>query len=295
MKTRVLFGIIVSSFVAGTVLWAANDADAQRRQRRQNRRVQRTPHSDAIAPALGEIQWGWSRRELLEHFTKKIRNDFQPRIHKARDAMTEDQLRHQRDQQIRRIRSSYVEFNGQTTGHDSGFLRDEFTHRNRESMLRVRSENADNYYFFIRGRLWKWYRAFDASVFQGADFDQFAASLQGRFGQGRVRSGALIEGAQERQWIEWQDDSTRARAVDNNTFYGFYCLIFEEKDTLHRLEELRTNGGRNRDQGHALVDSVISDGEETDSDTNADIADRITGNIRRREDAPANDDSSMKP
>lgn len=288
---RVLVGVLASTFVVGLLAWSAGDADAQRRRRRGRQPAEeRTPHSDAIAPALGEIQWGWTKRQLLEYFTRKIRAEYQPRINKARDAMTEDRLRHERDQRIRRMRESYVEFRGQTSGYDSGFLRDEFTHNNGEAMIRVRSENADDYYFFINDHLWKWYRAFDASVFEGADWEQFGQALQARFGPARERTGSLVEGGDERTWLEWQDDTTRARAIDNNTFYGFYCLVFEEKATLERLGELRRNRRRRGRNSHALVDAVTGDGDEAaNPDANADIVDRITGNIRNRQDAPDND------
>ncbi|MEM9074691.1 MAG: hypothetical protein AAGE52_39715 [Myxococcota bacterium] len=290
---RVVAGVLTSSFVVGVALWSTGDADAQRRRRRGRQaqpRAEQTPHSEAIAPALGDVEWGWSKRQLLGYFTKKLRAEYQPRINKARDAMTEDRLRHERDQRIRRMRDSYVSFTGQTSGYDSGFLRDEFSHNNSESMVRVRSDNADDYYFFIRGRLWKWYRAFDSSVFQGADWAQFGEALQGRFGPARERTGALVEGGDSRTWLEWQDDATRARAIDNNTFYGFYCLVFEDKGTLSRLGELRTNEQRRGRRSHALVDAVTGDGEEAENpDAHADIVDRITGNIRNRQDAPDND------
>lgn len=291
MMKRTLVGVVASTLLIG-LLGYGSDADAQRRRRRAQPAEEVTPQSDAIAGALGPVQWGWSRRDLINHFTRNLRAEYRPNIHKARDAMTADNLRHQLNQRIRRIRESVVEFNGRTTGYDSGFLRDEFTHRNNESMVRVRSENADDYYFFINDRLWKWYRAFDASVFQGADFERFSGALMGRFGEGRVREGRMTETAEEdKNWIEWQDDTTRLRAVDNHTFYGFYCLSFESKAILANLSNLRTNRQRRGRGNHALVDAVTS-GESADNpDSNADIVDRLTGNIRRRQNAPA--DSSM--
>ena len=279
---RAIAGVVISSFVVGLVAIFGSDADAQqrRRRRRQQRRANVTPHSDAIRGALGDVEWGWDRRRLVKYFTNKLREDYRPRIHKAGGAIEEDRLIHERDQKIRQLRKNFVRFNGRTTGYDSGFLRDEFTHRNNETMLRVRSDNADDYYFFIRGRLWKWYRAFDASVFAGADWEQFSAALQGRFGRARQRQGALVEGGEDRQWLEWQDNESRARAIDNRTFYGFYCLVFESKETLANLDTLRTNPSRRRDRTHSLVQAVTADGEGGD-DAHADIVDRITGNRRR--------------
>jgi len=290
---RVVVGVLASTFLVGTIAAFTSDADAQRRRRRGRQAQQRepvTPESDAIDPAMGDIEWGWSRNQLVGYFTKKLRREYAPRIHKAGGAIEEDRLIHERNRKIQQLREGYVAFNGRTTGYDSGFLRDEFTHNNREAMLRVRSENADDYYFFIRGRLWKWYRAFDAAVFQGADFEQFGQALQGRFGEGRTRREPLTEGGEVHQWIEWQDDATRLRAIDQTTFYGFYCLVFESKETLANLDTLRTNRDtRNQRDSHALVDAVTRD-DDASRDHHQDIVDRITGNIRRRTNAPNEDD-----
>ncbi|RLB53691.1 MAG: hypothetical protein DRJ42_11245 [Deltaproteobacteria bacterium] len=278
---RVIIGVLVSTFLVGMFTVGA---DAQRRRRRQQRE-QVAPQSAEIAPALGELRWGMTRDEVYDHFVKQVRERYRPRLSKARDAMAEDNLRHQQREEVQRIRRSYVRFRGQTTGWDVSFLRDEFTHGNGEAMLVVRDSNSQNFYFFIRNRLWKWYKAFDADVFAGQTFDQFAGALQGRFGQARDRNGRLTERGQEKHWLEWQDPSTRLRAIDENRFYGFYCMVFEDKETVGRLDQLRTNTIGQRDDGHALVDAVTGDDSEA-SQANQDIVDRLTGMIRRRTQAP---------
>jgi hypothetical protein len=243
------------------------------------------PDSAAISEALGELHWGMEPRELHEFFVNKIRERFREPLSKAPGTIEEDRIRHQMDAEIRRLRESYVRFDGDRTGWDLSFLRAEFTHGNRESMLVYRDENSQNFYFFIHGRLWKWYKAFDASVFQGQSFDQFAHAVQGRFGQAADRTGRLVEGGPMQHWLEWQDHTTRLRAVDQNRFYGFYCLVFEDRGTLSRLDELRTTTiPSQQNQGPALGESVMvpEGGEDTQGDGNADIVDRITGHIRRR-------------
>jgi len=281
---RVVIGVLLSSLVAGT--WAiATDSEAQRRRQRQQRQ-QQAPQSEGIAEALGELSWGMTNREVYNHFVQKIREKYRERINKARDAMREDRLRHAMNNEIQEIRRSYVRFNGQTTGWDVSFLRDEFTHGNSESMLMVRDGNSQNFYFFINDRLWKWYKAFDASVFAGQSFDQFARALQGRFGEALEKNGRLTERGAEKRWLEWQDSDTRLRAIDENRFYGFYCLVFESKDVVGRLDQLRTNTIRRNNDGHALVDAVTSDDGEATSE-NQDILDHITGRLRRRTQAEA--------
>lgn len=268
------------AFAAVVVLASANHSSAQGSPT--------TPVSDAIAPELGEIRWGWSEAQLVEHFEAKIRARYRRPLQTARDALQEDTLRQRMAAELARVREDRFAFNGQTSGHDSGFLRDEFTHNNGESMRRVRGENTEDFYFFIRGRLWKWYRAFDARVFEGASFEQFRVALEGRFGPGAMRRGQLHEAAEEREWIEWRDAQTRLRAIDNTTFYGFYCLVFESRDTLRRLPQLRRNRPRARQGAHPLVEQVTrDDGRPTGPGRHENIIDRITGNDRR---PPASED-----
>ena len=116
------------------------------------------------------------------------------------------------------------------------FLKGEFTHNNDESMLVVRDENSQNFYFFIGGKLWKWYKAFDAAVFPAGNFATFAGAVAAPLRQGAsTRKASFAPGEGERHWLEWQDKQTRLRAVDQTDFYGFYCLVFEEKATLDNL------------------------------------------------------------
>ena len=278
---RVVIGVLLSTFIVGLVTY---DTEAQRRRRQRQQRVEQAPESEGIAEALGELRWGMTNREVYNHFVRKIREAYSERLNKARDAMQEDRLRAAMNNEIQRIRRSYVRFNGQTTGWDVSFLRDEFTHGNNESLLVVRDGNSQNFYFFINDRLWKWYKAFDASVFAGQSFEQFARALQGRFGEALERTGRLTDRGTEKRWLEWQDRSSRLRAVDENRFYGFYCLVFEDKSTVSRLDELRSNTIRRNDGSHALVDAVTQDSEAQLE--NQDVVDRITGRIRRRTQAP---------
>ncbi len=286
-------GVSLLSLLAVTV--EAQRGRHGRRQRQAQARETAPPNSAAIAEALGELHWGMEPREVHQYFVNKIRERYRERLTKAPGTIEEDRIRHDMEDEIRRLRESYVRFDGDRTGWDLSFLRTEFTHGNRESMLVYRDENSQNFYFFIQGRLWKWYKAFDATAFQGQTFDQFAEAVQGRFGHAADRTGTLVEGGPTEHWLEWQDQTTRLRAVDHNRFYGFYCLVFEDRGTLGRLDQLRTHTLPSQaEQSHALVESVTlpEGGDSSDGDGNSDIVDRITGNIRRRPEASGAQGSS---
>ena len=287
---RFVIGLVIATACVGAI---TSGVDAQRRGRNAAR-ARTAPRSAAIAPALGDIRWGMTNRQVFDHFRGKIAARYREQLSDIRDAVEEDRLRHEMTQEVQRVRRSYIRFNGQTTGWDVSFLRDEFTHNNNESMLVVRDGNSQNFYFFINDRLWKWYKAFDARVFQGQEFTQFASALQGRFGRALERSGRMTERGDEKHWLEWQDTQTRLRAIDENRFYGFYCLVFEEKSTLGRLSDLRINGGPANGNRHALVEAVTHDTSDASS-ANQDIVDRITGRIRRRTNAPEESETSSAP
>ncbi|MDQ3031743.1 MAG: hypothetical protein M3Y87_04945 [Myxococcota bacterium] len=290
---------LVSCIVSLSATLFVDLADAQRGRRGRGRRraaaaaPDEAPQSAAIAPALGDLRWGLSPADTFNHLKRQVEASYSERLNEAArtDTILEDRLRQRMGAEIRRMRSTYVRFRGEASGWDTSFIRDEFTHGNNESMMLWRDESthSQRYYFFINDRLWKVYQAFDASVFAGAGFDQFSEAIQGRFGRGVSRSGALVEGRAPAQWVEWQDASTRLRAIDQTRFYGFFCLVFEDKATLQQLPQLRTHTVASGSGGHALVDSVVRDEDAASDhagDRHADIADRISGQVRRRQDAP---------
>jgi len=283
---RWFIGCLTAVLAVGIV---ATDVSAQRRRKAKNKPAEaEVPTSPEISRSMGDVRWGMSRADVQKLLEKGIADKYRPKLAEARDAQQEDQIRDAARQEIRTLRSSHTAFDGTRTGWDASFLRDEFTHGNGESMLVLKDDNSQNFYFFFNDRLWKWFKAFNAEVFEGQSFEQFQAAIQRRFGDGKENTGELSPGAGARHWIEWQDENSRMRAVDQTSFYGFYCLVFEEKATLNQLASLRPSSGRERSGGNSLVDAVTSgDHEAENHDESPNIVDRITGHLRQREDAPA--------
>jgi len=247
---------------------------------------EKTPVSAEISKSMSDLNWGMNKDELQKKLIDKVKEHYKPLIAKTRDAVEEDRLREAATTEIKRIKESFVEFKGTSTGWDVSFLKGEFTHGNDESMLVMRDQNSQNFYFFIGGKLWKWYKAFDAEVFPADSFATFASAVQRRFGPAKEARGELVPGTGERHWLEWQDDGTRLRAVDQTDFYGFYCLVFEQKSTVGNLAQLRGHTREVANKQHAMIEAVTAK-NTADPDNSPDIADRISGNIRAREPAPA--------
>jgi hypothetical protein len=197
--------------------------------------------SAELSRAMGDVAWGIGREELQKRLTSKVEDRYRFRLAKARDASERERLRHAADDEVARIKSSHVEFDGTSTPWDTSFLRGEFTHGNDESMLASRDDTSQTFYFFIAGKLWKMYTVFDVLVFPEANFAAFASSLQQRFGPANQASPGEISPSTGRRWIEWQDSKTTLRTADQTNFYGFYFLILEDRGTVSKLAGLRAH------------------------------------------------------
>jgi len=286
--------IVVGALLGALTLTTSVDS-AHAAPKKKAKAAQQPPQSAEIDKAMGELKWGMSREQVLEQFTNVIRDKYKPLMAKATSAMEEDKLRARQRDELGKVKSSIVEFNGKKTGADVSFLKGEFTHNNGESMFKITEEGSENYYFFIQNKLWKWFKAFDASAFSGKSFEQFAEAIQSRYGKSEVREGDATHGGGKQKWLEWQDADTRLRAIDNKQFYGFYCLVFEDKATLKKLPQLRTAKVEETKAGNSLIDSVTSPEAAAETDNNPNVIDRITGKIRKREDAPEDPNKKGAP
>ena len=251
--------------------------------------VEAAPPSAAIGEAMGDLRWGMKKEEVYAYFQNRIRDRYRPQLSKAPGAIEEDRIRARMQEELQKLHDDEVCFQGRRTGWDASYLREEFTHNNSECMLVVNESDSQNFYFFINDHFWKWYKAFNADAFGGQNFAQFSDAIQHRFGPAREASGELVHGDGVRHWIEWQDEVTRLRAVDQQQFYGFFCLVFEEKQTLNNLTTLRHNVAQSHSHSNTLVDIVTNPaGRQTATDDNADIVDRLTGKNRNPTQAAPN-------
>jgi gas vesicle protein len=286
---RIILGALLGALLGTAAVPLANPVVAHAAPKKTKQAAQKAPPQSAeIDKTMGDLEWGQSREEVYAKFEAQIREKYKPLISKARNAMEEDKQRAKQKDELAKLKSSVVEFNGKKTGWDVSFLKGEFTHNNSESLFVVSDDSSENYYFFIQDKLWKWYKAFKTEAFQGKSFEQFGQAIESRYGQGAKREGDATHGGGKTSWLEWQDKNTRLRAIDNSQFYGFYCLVFDDKGTLSKLAQLRTAKQKETKSGNSLVDSVTSDeAHNSASDSNTDAIDRITGKIRNRQDAPA--------
>jgi hypothetical protein len=221
------------------------------------------PESSEIAGQMEGIPWGLHYRGVMKNFEQRIRKEYEDELKNARGAVEEYDVRTKMMREIQKLKKSYVEFNGQTTGYEGAVLEGEFTHNNGESMLEWDAGKFVEYMFFFKGRFWKRLRTFRKEALNIPDFETYVGTLDAKFGQGKRiydSSGALAE-------VRWQNGDTYMTAKDKTSFYGVFCLYFTARVSEDNLSALRPNA----DKGDGRVDEHVS--EMVQSVTSGDIAD----------------------
>ena len=176
----------------------------------------------AIADALGELRWGISKADLLKVLKARIRAEFEQRIKVERDIMRQDALYQAGQEQYRRISENFVEFDASKSGWDVSPIGREFTRGNREAMLVVTNKTSRDLYFFIQGKLWKWYRELSLEAVNDGDPEEALAALNKRFGSGKAQKERQSDANVAYIGMTWSDGSTRVTAMLRG---GDTCLI----------------------------------------------------------------------
>jgi hypothetical protein len=296
------------SFVLFTAGVFAVSAEAQRRGRGRGRGrgnapvvAQQTdpPNSERIAQELGTIQWGWTHDQVVNYYRGVLTAQFLPLL-KNKGQVEQDRLMQERDGIVGNLRRSYLLLNGAVPQRrwDTSFVGAEYTHNNNESMLVYENPRTGDreFFFFFNDRLWKRFQARNVPRGAALDFPTFVGSLDGLFGAPGLRRMRQDQ-ADRVEAVFWQDASTRLRVIDHSTFYGAFCLVYEDKSVLGRLSELRRNAPakvENATPGTLSAETVVGN---VDNDGNTDIVDRMTGKIRRVQsaDAGAAASTSVRP
>jgi hypothetical protein len=245
--------------------------------------VDEPPTSNRIEQELQPLRWGVTHAQVFEYFRQRIRAEYAPRA-KNLGQIELFRLNTERDQQIRRIEQTYIELDGDRAHRawDQSHIGPEFTHNNNESMLVFADAQGNReFFFFINDRLWK--RARERRlVGTSSTFGQFADQLDALFGAGRRRmNGRTLES------VDWRDETTHLRVHDQRTFYDLFLFVYEDLATLGNLATLRRNVPTKNVRAGGPADLAQPETGNVSADLNADIADRVTGKIRRVSSADA--------
>lgn len=217
-----------------------------------------------IAEALGDVHWGMSKADLHKLLKAQIRAEFDQRIKRERDVMRQDALYQEAQERYRRIVQDFVAFDGQKSGWDVSPVAAEFSHGNAEAMLVVVNKGSRDLYFFMQGKLWKWYRELAPEALDAADPEQAFEVLKERFGRGKPQTERVSEAKAPYVGMTWSDGATRVTALRRG---GETCLVLEDTQTVAQLAALRRHAQSVGDKARAAqaIDSVLLTGAELEA------------------------------
>jgi hypothetical protein len=237
------------------------------------------PNAKALADLAGKFKWGMTPDEVTKLITDQINGKYQDQIAKETDVYQQDNLRKSMNEEIEKVKTSYIKFDGQKSGWDVSIVDKEFSHRDGESMMVFWEKDQRRFLFFYNEHLYKQFIAFNAEhpVFQGKTFDDFAKLIEKRFGPAEMKFASLrTKDEQTLDHLEWAPSGDdELWAIDQSQFYGNFCLVLKQRSISQQLAS--KHGERNgKGGGNALIDSVTTP-DKIQGDPNADVVDQITG------------------
>ncbi len=239
---------LMALVLSGAVLSTASLATARRRRRaRRPEQEQQSRTAAAIRKLAGPFKWGMSHRQVLKILLREVREEYVPKIRKARGNFElQDRLRREMRRELAKVKNSYVVFRGQKTPWDGSVVADEFVHNNDESMLVRMERDQQRFFFFWHDRLYKILIAFNADhpKYKGLTFEKFVSVLIRAYGQGNPVFKPDAVGVNRLHHVEWQGPGNYLLwAVNKTQVFGNLCLVLLDKSVLPRLEEARKLSG----------------------------------------------------
>jgi hypothetical protein len=205
----------------------------------------------AIKESLGALQWGMSKADLIKLLKAQIRTDFEQRIKVERDIMRQDAIYQESKERAQRLGENFIAFEGAKSGWDVSPIAREFSRDNHEAMLVVAGKGTRDLYFFMQGKLWKWYRELDR---EAVDALSSTPALKRRFGPGKPQQTRRDDSNEPFPGTTWSDGSTRVTTMLRG---AETCLIFEDLHTLENLDKLRAHGQSSANKSSEKVIDLI--------------------------------------
>lgn len=265
------------------MLLAAGGADAAKKKAKPKKKAAAIPTvatketTVAIEKLMGVYKWGMSSQKVLSLLEKDVRDEMEPLIKKTVDPLAQDRMRKEMFEKLKTVKGNYVKFEGKQTPWDVSLVDKEFAHKNSESMAVVWAKKDRRFYFFHNDKLWKIYIAFNAELYEGKTFEDFAGTMEARFGKAERKFTTTLKGEAKFSHMQWPPSATTLlRAIDNTGFYGNFCLALTDKNELPNVRSGRKMNSPKREYSDPLVDAVTKD-EGKGGDDNENVVDKISG------------------
>lgn len=232
-----------------------------------------------IDSVLGDIQWGDSPSEVVEKLRASALAELQDDARLRNDRVAMQRARQRTLDQMRRIEDSLTPLRGERTGFEVSVVGGEFTSDNNESLLRVRDDIAQRYYFFVDDGLYKLVVAYDQDYIANVGFETFLSQATQRYGEPSATEYGRVRGEHVLAQASWRDGRSSLEINDRREFFGTFTMTFADLRTINRLtQENRAVGGSQTDDSE-VSDRVRALTDMSATDPNADVVDSLIGSV----------------
>lgn len=218
--------------------------------------------ADSVAETMDGLEWGMSHKDVFKLIESRVKERYREQLEEAPGSIEQDQIMSRMREEIAKVRRDFVVFDGRVSGWDVSSVGPEFRRNTNEAMIVWDDEKSRNHYFFIKGRLWKWYRQFKPDAFGGADFDVVGQALMARFGHAEEQQGQREKDGGLERWLAWEGKRSRVTAIDQGSHV---VLLLTDLRVFNQLATLRKGALPRRHKRKSTIDSILMNEDEREA------------------------------
>ncbi len=211
-----------------------------------------------LGGVLDDIEWGDDKETVLEKIRSAKLNELRDDDRLRADQRAMQTARQQALDRMRHIEDSYTVLEGDRTGFEVSVIAPEFTADNNESMLRVRDNIAQRFYFFLEGEFYKLVIAYDEEHIENVGFQNFVEQTGQQYGSPSSTGD---------ETVTWRDSDHLLTVRDQRSYFGTYTMTFSDRERVEELERAGETFGGNDEEPEDVgvserVEAVTTPGED---------------------------------
>lgn len=293
-RTRTLSYLLALALGAGATLTVPalhGDATAEAGKKSKKKAKKAAPKKAAIkltadqkksrAELVGSFQFGMTPEQVIGVLSKQLDERYAEKIAETQDVYKQDKLRKEKKKEIKRVKSSKVDFKGQRSGWDVSIIDKEFKHGTDESMLEYwenqGGKNQRRFFFFQDGELYKMVIQIDTTQFEEdqRSFEFFANVMRAKFGDDVTDAEVTYKG--------YKADPVFVKAVDKVRFYDAFVLMVLDPARASMVDQVRADRIHDVKEENNIVKSITDDGDDPpDLDANKDAVKGVIGDKKSK-------------
>jgi hypothetical protein len=195
----------------------------------------------AKAPELRPkgLRFGMSIDDIVKVYEQVVDQDYLPKWEEVEPGVQMQQLEREIEEKKLELRRDQIDFDGTPTGMEGTALQNEYTHNNKEALLRIPRKDKVRNIFFIQGGAWKVIDVYELGEKSrwGADFnsavEKLTKILKGPEGI-RLPADQSIGRFEE---VVWMDGKTLLRLI--NMEDGKFAIGYVDQKVAENISNLR--------------------------------------------------------